>query len=66
MRAVTTRYIYHGQLTPVASVTGSVVSFYLYGPGSASPLGMIRDGVNYTFVSDVRGSIRAVIDSGTG
>jgi len=62
------RFLYDGQLTPVAELdaTGQVVSRFVYGGRENAPDYMIKNGVNYRLVSDERGSIRLVVNAATG
>jgi uncharacterized protein RhaS with RHS repeats len=60
--------LYQDHLNPVAELDGSgrLVSRFVYGTRQHSPDYMIRDGSSYRFVHDHRGSVRLVVDSGTG
>ncbi len=55
-----------GCLTAEVNPNGSLRSHFLYASESHSPDYMIRGGVSYYFAKDHRGSIRSVINAGTG
>lgn len=62
-------WIFGAGVTPVAEAdaTGRVNTVFVHGPTSLmAPEMMIRDGVSYRFVTDVRGSVRLVVDSRDG
>jgi RHS repeat-associated protein len=60
--------IYHGGDHPVAEVDaqGQLLSTFLYGQGRHVPDAMIRDGTTFLLVTDVVGSVRLVLDAGSG
>jgi RHS repeat-associated protein len=66
--AVTHRWLYQGQLRPVAELdsTGAILSRFVYGVRAVAPEYMIRGGVAYRLVTDYVGSVRLVVDTGTG
>lgn len=61
-------FLYGDQLSPVAELNGAgqVVSRFVYGTGSSVPDYMVRGGTTYRLVSDHRGSVRLVVNAGTG
>lgn len=64
----TQRFLYQSQLAPVAELdgTGAVVSRFVYGTRVNVPDYMVRGGVTYRIVTDHLGSVRLVINMGTG
>ncbi len=64
--ALTHGYVYSGsRLVAELGPGGSVRSHFIYGHTRHVPAGMWRAGVWYAFVTDARGSVRAVVDSTT-
>ena len=65
---VTHRWLYQGQLRPVAELdaAGSVISRFVYGVRSVAPEYMIRGGITYRLVTDHLGSVRLVVDIDSG
>ncbi len=64
---ITHGYVYAGDRVVAELATdGSVRSRFVYGHLGHVPAGMWRDGVWYAFVTDVRGSVRAVVHADTG
>jgi RHS repeat-associated protein len=65
---VTHRWLYQDALNPVAELDGNnnVVSRFVYATRSNVPDFMIRAGVTYRILSDVRGSPRLVVDVASG
>jgi len=61
-------WLYGDALHPVAELdgTGRVVSRFVYGTRLNVPEYMVRGGRTYRIVSDVRGSVRLVVDAATG
>ncbi len=61
-------WLYEGQLYPVAELNASntVTTRYVYGTRPTVPEYMIRGGATYRFVTDVRGSVRLVVNVNTG
>jgi len=66
--ATTHRWLYHGQLRPVAEVdsVGNVISRFVYGTRKNVPDYMTRGGSVYRLVTDHLGSVRLVVDTSTG
>jgi RHS repeat-associated protein len=62
------RWLYQDQLNPVAELddTGNVVSRFVYGTRVNVPDYMEKNGATYRLVSDRLGSVRLVVDVGTG
>jgi RHS repeat-associated protein len=65
---VTHRWLYQGQLRPVAELdaSGAVISRFVYGARPVAPEYMIRGGVTYRLVTDQLGSVRLVVDLASG
>jgi RHS repeat-associated protein len=65
---VTQRWLYDGQLRPIAELdaAGALVSRFVYAGAGIVPDHMIRDGVRYRIVTDHLGSPRLVVDSTDG
>lgn len=61
-------WLYADALRPVAELDASqaVVSRFVYGEQTYTPAFMVRGGVTYRFVTDLRGSVRLVVDAATG
>ncbi|MDP1858404.1 MAG: RHS repeat-associated core domain-containing protein [Gemmatimonadaceae bacterium] len=61
-------FLYQGQLAPIAELDGSnvVVSRFVYGTRENVPEYMIKGGVTYRLVTDHLGSVRLVVNTGTG
>jgi YD repeat-containing protein len=61
-------WLYGDGLHPVAELDGAgrVVSRFVYGTRANVPDSMVRDGTTYRIVSDVRGSVRLVVNAATG
>ena len=61
-------WLYQDGLNPVAELDGSgqVVSRFVYGTSGHVPTYMLKDGVTYALLSDVRGSVRRVVEVSTG
>jgi len=62
------RFLYRDQLNPVAELdgAGNVISRFVYAEKGNVPAHMERAGTSYRIVSDHAGSVRLVVDSGTG
>jgi RHS repeat-associated protein len=65
---LTQGFLYSGQLRPVAELDGSgnVVSRFVYGTKINVPEYMVKGGVTYRIITDHLGSVRLVVDTGTG
>ncbi|MCC7381045.1 MAG: hypothetical protein IT384_04405, partial [Deltaproteobacteria bacterium] len=64
---VTHGYVHAGdRLIAELAPDGSVQSRFVYGIQPHVPAGMWREGIWYGFVTDARGSVRAVVDTTTG
>jgi RHS repeat-associated protein len=65
---VTHRWLYQGQLRPVAELDagGAVITRFVYGARAVAPEYMIRGGVTYRLVTDQLGSVRLVVDLASG
>jgi RHS repeat-associated protein len=65
---VTHRWLYQGQLRPVAELDagGAVITRFVYGARAVAPEYMIRGGVTYRLVTDQVGSVRLVVDIASG
>jgi RHS repeat-associated protein len=65
---LTKGWLYFGDLAPVAetNAAGVITTVFVTGPGAMTPELMIRAGARYRFVTDMRGSVRLVIDEATG
>ena len=61
-------WLYQDGLNPVAELDGSgqVVSRFVYGTSGHVPTYLLKDGATYALLSDVRGSVRRVVDVSTG
>lgn len=61
-------WLYTDQIRPVAELDGdgALTTRFVYGTGRGAPDYMIRAGTMYRFVLDQVGSVRLVIDAGTG
>ena len=61
-------FLYTDQLRPVAELDGSgaVVSRFIYGTKGNVPEYMIKSGVTHRLLTDHLGSVRLVVNSGTG
>jgi RHS repeat-associated protein len=66
--AVTHKWLYKGQLNPVAELdaAGNVVSRFIYGTTYHAPDVMLKGGATYRVVTDHLGSVRLVVDAATG
>ena len=66
--AVTHRWVYRNglQIGAEVDVSGAVVSRFVYGPMSQTPVYMERGGDVYTFVTDHLGSVRSVVRGSDG
>lgn len=66
--AITNRFLYSGSLQIVGEVdvSGNISSHYIYVSQTHSPDFMVRGGVNYKFIKDHLGSIRAVLKTSDG
>lgn len=64
----TAGYLYQDQLSPVAELdaNNNLVSRFVYGTRSNVPDYMIKDGKNYRFITDFRGSPLLLIETKTG
>jgi RHS repeat-associated protein len=62
------RFIYAGQVNPVAEVdsAGQVLTRFVYGTTGSAPDYMVRGGRTYRLVTDHLGSVRRVVDVSTG
>jgi RHS repeat-associated protein len=60
-------WLYQNALKPIAELdaTGTVVSRFVYATKAIVPDFMLRDGVTYGFVTDLRGSVRLVVNTAT-
>jgi RHS repeat-associated protein len=67
-RTVVQGFLYDDALRIAAELdaSGNVVSTFAYGTRVNWPDSMVRSGKTYRFLTDWRGSVRAVVDSGTG
>jgi len=64
---LTETYLWSGnRLVASTEVASGVVTRYVYGTASVGPDFMVRSGIAYRFVKDGRGSIRFVVNAGTG
>ena len=65
---VTHRWLYQGQLRPVAELdaAGSVLTRFVYGARAVAPEYMVRAGVTYRLVTDHVGSVRLVVNNTSG
>ncbi len=65
---VTTGILWSNQLDPIAQTDdqGVVTTRYVYGSRAHVPDYMVRGGATYRLVTDVRGSVRRVVDVATG
>ena len=61
-------FLYRDQLRPVAEVdaSGTVTERFVYGTQGNVPAYLVKDGRTYGIVSDLRGSVRLVVDVDTG
>ncbi|MEM9488215.1 MAG: RHS repeat-associated core domain-containing protein, partial [Myxococcota bacterium] len=61
-------WLYRSRYQPVAELdaTGAVVSRFVYATRTNVPDYMVRDGNTYQLISDVRGSVRLVVDVANG
>lgn len=66
--AVVKRWVYDGQYRVVAEVdgAGAVTSRFVYASQSHSPDYLVRGGVTYAYVKNHLGSVKLVVDSGSG
>jgi RHS repeat-associated protein len=66
--ALVAGFLYAGSLNPVAQVdaSGEVVARFVYATQVNVPDYLERDGRTYRIVSDIRGSVRLVVDDATG
>jgi RHS repeat-associated protein len=66
--AFTNRWVYGADFGPAAEVdaTGAVVTRYVYAMHAWVPSYMIRGGQTYAILTDAVGSVRLVVNSGTG
>lgn len=64
----TQAFVYRDQLKPIAELDGdgNIISRFVYASNPYIPDYMIREGVNYSFITDQVGSIRLVVNSSTG
>ena len=65
---VTHRWLYQGQLRPIAELnaTGAIVTRFIYGARGVTPEYMTRGGVSYRLITDHVGSVRLVINNTSG
>ncbi|HKO89768.1 MAG TPA: RHS repeat-associated core domain-containing protein, partial [Polyangiaceae bacterium] len=65
---VTHAWLYQSDLNPVAELdaTGAVVSRFVYASRAHIPDFMVRGGTTYRIVSDLRGSVRLVVNAANG
>lgn len=65
---VVKRWVYDGQYRVVAEVdgAGSVMSRFIYASQSHSPDYLVRGALTYTYVKNHLGSVKLVVDSGSG
>ena len=65
---LTQGFLYQDRLAPVAELdgAGNVVSRFVYGSRSNAPDYLVNGGVTYRIVSDQVGSVRLVVDAGSG
>lgn len=61
-------FLYRDDLNPVAELdgTGNIVSRFVYGTRSWVPDYFIKAGTTYRIISDLRGSVRLVVDAASG
>ncbi len=61
-------WLYGDQLNPIAEldVDGNIVSQFIYATQQNAPDYMVRNATLYRFVTDVRGSVRLVVNTTTG
>jgi RHS repeat-associated protein len=61
-------WLYQNALEPVAELdgAGNVVAGFVYGSSAHVPDYMVKGGATYRIVSDHLGSVRLVVDAGTG
>jgi RHS repeat-associated protein len=61
-------FIYQDQLRPIAELDGggAIRSRFVYADGLNVPAYMVRGGTTYRILTDLRGSVRLVIDTATG
>jgi len=65
---VTNRWIYNGDLRPVAEVdsVGNIVARYVYAGKENVPEYILKSGVTYRVITDHLGSVRFVLEASTG
>lgn len=61
-------FLYNGKGRPIAQLDGSgaVTTRFVYSRSPGAPDYMVRGGTTYAFVTDHLGSVRLVVDAGTG
>ena len=66
--ATTQRFVYQGFLAPIAELNadGSVASRFVYATRANVPDYMVRSGTTYRLVTDIRGSVRLVVNAANG
>jgi RHS repeat-associated protein len=65
---ITHRWLFRSQLQPVAEIdaSGEVTTRYVYGTKVNVPDYFVRGGVTYAVLTDQLGSVRKVVDAGSG
>jgi RHS repeat-associated protein len=65
---ITHRWLFRSQLQPVAEVdaSGEVTTRYVYGTKVNVPDYFVRGGVTYAVLTDQLGSVRKIVDTGSG
>lgn len=65
---LTQGFLYQGQLKPAAELDGqgNVIARFVYAGKANVPEYMVKGGVSYRIIADQLGSVRLVINSGTG
>ncbi len=65
--ATTQRFIYQGFLAPAAELNadGSVATRFVYATRANVPDYMVRSGITYRIITDIRGSVRLVVNAST-
>ena len=66
--AVTHGWLYQNELSPVAELdaAGTVLSRFVYASSAHVPDFMLRAGTTYRIISDLRGSVRLVVNAANG
>jgi RHS repeat-associated protein len=66
--AIVARWIYEGQLRPVAEVdsAGNIIARYVYGMKPNVPDYVVKSGIIYRIVTDHLGSVRLIVNTSSG